>query len=160
MLPDGLAIAADGSPHTVDPGTEHAVRSRPRVHLMGGVGLAACKVSTDSDTGNESAADPRIIEPPDSDVEIPATDITHAWLDSGDLKAMFGEPLFKAYEEKHSSVSIDYQPSPWDRINEVVPLAVRNNSAPDVFALPNNVPPQVAVNEGWVQPIEDLVVVQ
>lgn len=129
---------------------------------IGAAGLSACDVSTDSGGdgggGNAGAGNTDVkLEFPDSGVKIPSEKLTFGWMDSGDLKAMFEEPFFRAYEKKHSNVTIDYQPSAWDRINEAIPLAVKNESAPDVFAVPNNVPVQVAVNEGWIQPIDDLI---
>lgn len=126
---------------------------------LGVAGLSACDVSTDtgSNEGNEDGPEFKFEDIPDSGAAIPKEDVTLSWVDSGDLKAMFEEPFFAAYQEKYPNVTVDYQPSSWDRINETIPVAVRNNKAPDVFAVPNNVPVQVAVNEGWIQPIDDIV---
>lgn len=125
---------------------------------LGVVGLSACDVSTDTgnDADNSDALGFSADDIPDGE-NIPEGDITIGWMDSGDLKAMFEEPFFAAYEEKYPNITIDYQPSSWEVINESIPVAVRNDSAPDVFAIPNNVPVQVAVNDGWVKPIEDVV---
>ncbi|MGW5365075.1 ABC transporter substrate-binding protein [Actinopolymorpha pittospori] len=123
-----------------------------------GLGLTGCKVVTDPNAAGAASPKPtHDYNIPDSGAKLPTGDVTFHWMDSGDLKAMFEKPLFRAYEKKHPNVRIDYQDSPWDRINEVVPLGVRNGTAPDVFAKPNNVPVQVMVNEGWVTPIDDVI---
>lgn len=126
---------------------------------LGVAGLSACNVSTDTGNGSGGNKPPKFDfkDIPDSGAEIPKEDVTIGWMDSGDLKALFQEPMFEGYMEKYPNVTIDYQPTPWDRINEAIPVAVRNNSTPDVFAIPNNVPSLVAVNEGWVKPIDDIV---
>ncbi|MEQ4206901.1 extracellular solute-binding protein [Actinopolymorpha sp. B9G3] len=124
-----------------------------------GIGLMGCEVVTDPNAGGgpQRKKPARRYNIPDSGAKLPTGEVTFQWMDSGDLKAMFEEPLFRAYEKKHTNITIDYQDSPWERINEVVPLGVRNGTAPDVFAQPNNVPVQVMVNEGWVAPIDDLI---
>lgn len=125
---------------------------------LGIAGLSACDVSTDTGNEGDNADDLgfRADDIPDGE-GIPEDDISIGWMDSGDLKAMFEEPFFAAYQEKYPNITVDYQPSSWDVINEAIPVAVRNDSAPDVFAIPNNVPVQVAVNDGWVKPIDDVV---
>ena len=41
--------------------------------------------------------------------------------------------------------------------NKIVPLAVRNGTVHDVFQIPLNMDPGVAVAEGWVQPWDDYI---
>ena len=74
------------------------------------------------------------------------------WMDSGDLKAVFIGAVIDAFGEQFPEVTTKYDGSGWDQVNQVVPLGIRNGSAPDVFALPQNVPAETAINEGWVQP--------
>lgn len=94
---------------------------------------------------------------PDTGAKIPDGDVKLHWMDSGDLKSLFEKPVFEAYQKAHANVKIQYDGVPWKAIGEAVPLGVRNGSAPDVFAMPLNVPPAQAVSEGWVQPIDDFV---
>jgi multiple sugar transport system substrate-binding protein len=140
------------------------VSRRDLLATVGGVGmglaLLGCEVVTDpnaSDGGRASPSPSKRYNIPDSGAKIPTEKVTFQWMDSGDLKAMFEVPLFEAYERKYPNITVDYQDSPWDTINEVVPLGVRNGSAPDVFAKPNNVPVQVIINEGWVAPIDEVI---
>lgn len=89
-------------------------------------------------------------------VALPAADGPLRWLDSGDQKAVF----FRAFLEQYSAErGIDhiYDGLPWTEIATVVPLGVRNNSAPDAFALPLGLPPSIAIAEGWVRPLDDLI---
>ncbi|HVX47382.1 MAG TPA: extracellular solute-binding protein [Mycobacteriales bacterium] len=141
-----------------------AFSRRRALALFGGTGLAAtlsaCSVSTSDSNKGDSGAPPAPkngIKIPNSGAKLPSGDVTVNWMDSGDLKALFEEPLFKAYNAAHKNIKISYDGTSWERINEAIPLGVRNGSAPDVFAVPNNVPTQVAINEGWVAPIDDLV---
>lgn len=121
--------------------------------------LGGCQISTETDPSGASGGGGQDakLKLPDSGARIPDRDIEFQWMDSGDLKGLFHKPLFEAYQQKHPNVTIDYQDSSWDTINESIPLAVRNKRAPDVFQLPENVPVQTAVNERWIRPIDELV---
>ncbi|AJY48151.1 ABC transporter substrate-binding protein [Martelella endophytica] len=78
------------------------------------------------------------------------------WLDSGDQKATFYKAFFPEYA-KARDIEVVYDGLPWNEINQVLPLGIRNGNAQDVFNLPLNMPPAYAVNEGWVQPYDDLI---
>lgn len=94
---------------------------------------------------------------PDKGAKLPTGDVKLHWMDSGDLKSLFEKPVFKAYQKAHGNITVQYDGVPWQAIGEAVPLGIRNGSAPDVFAMPLNVPPAQAVSEGWVQAIDDVV---
>src|SRR5690606_13292740 len=78
------------------------------------------------------------------------------WLDSGDQKAVFFRAFFEYYG-KVRGIETVYDALPWSEIATVLPLGIRNGTAPDAFCLPLNVPPAFAVTEGWVQPLDDLI---
>ncbi|WDR03972.1 extracellular solute-binding protein [Devosia algicola] len=78
------------------------------------------------------------------------------WIDSGDQKAVFYKAFFKKYGEDRG-IEVVYDGLPWNEINTVLPLGVRNNTAQDAFCLPLNLPPAFAVKEGWVQPLDDYI---
>ena len=46
---------------------------------------------------------------------------------------------------------------PFSEIQTILPLGIRNGSAPDAFNLPLDMPPAVAVAENWVRPLDDLI---
>lgn len=117
-------------------------------------GLSACSVETGTGSGGKetSTSDFTFDFDPDS------TDSTQlTWMDSGDLKAEFIEPVIDAFGEQFPEISTTYDGSGWDQVNQVVPLGIRNGSAPDLFALPENVPPETAINENWVRPLDDVI---
>ncbi|MGV8855886.1 MAG: ABC transporter substrate-binding protein [Devosia sp.] len=78
------------------------------------------------------------------------------WIDSGDQKAVFYKAFFPKYGEARG-VEVVYDGLPWNDINQVLPLGIRNSTAQDAFCLPLNMPPAFAVNEGWVQPLDGLI---
>ncbi|GLQ56393.1 hypothetical protein GCM10010862_36520 [Devosia nitrariae] len=78
------------------------------------------------------------------------------WIDSGDQKAVFFREFFAQYAQERG-IEVVYDGLPWNEINQVLPLGIRNNTAQDAFCLPLNMPPAYAVNEGWVQPLDDLI---
>jgi multiple sugar transport system substrate-binding protein len=125
----------------------------------GGVGLVTgCQIDTGGgSTAAGGGSNPKAIKFPDFDTELPTEDVTFRWVDSGDLKSVWEQSVLDAFTEKHPNIKTQYDGSGWDTVNQVVPLGIRNKSAHDVFALPEDVPPQVAINEGWVQPIEELI---
>ncbi|MCB1355237.1 MAG: hypothetical protein KDK53_01620 [Maritimibacter sp.] len=61
-----------------------------------------------------------------------------------------------AYGEARGIETV-YDGLPWNEIGTVVPLGIRNGTAPDVFNLPNGMEPTVVLAEGWIQPIEDYI---
>ncbi len=81
---------------------------------------------------------------------------TFRWIDSGDQKAVFYRQFFEEYA-KERDIEVIYDALPWNEINQVVPLGVRNNSAHDVFVLPLGMNPGDAVAQGWVQPFDDFI---
>lgn len=139
-----------------------AYSRRSALALFGGAGLAAtlsaCQVSTHSDEKTaETGGKKPPIKFPDSGAKLPSGKANVSWMDSGDLKSLFEKPTFIAYHKAHPNITIQYDGTSWERINESIPLGVRNGTAPDIFAVPQNVPVQVAINEKWVSPIDDLI---
>lgn len=78
------------------------------------------------------------------------------WIDSGDFKSSFYRAFFPAYSEARG-IEVVYDALPWNEIAQVVPLGIRNDTAHDVFALPQGVAGSYAVAEGWVRPFDDLI---
>ena len=53
---------------------------------------------------------------------------------------MFFKQFFDAYHKKHSNISLNYDGTNWNAIQEQITLSVRNGTAPDVFQLPAQMP--------------------
>lgn len=87
---------------------------------------------------------------------LPAADGPFRWLDSGDTKGIFLKEAIPAYGAARGIETV-YDGLPWNEIATVVPLGIRNGTAPDTFALPLNMEPSVAIAEGWVQPYDDYI---
>jgi multiple sugar transport system substrate-binding protein len=120
-----------------------------------GAAAVGCSVDTgSSDSAGKAAAGS--IKIPDYPTD-PEKSGTVSWLDSGDLKSVFETAVLDAYTAKFPSIKNDYQGTSWDTIRQVVSVGIRNNSAPDVFALPPDIPAQTAIEQDWVQPIEELI---
>ncbi|PSL08417.1 carbohydrate ABC transporter substrate-binding protein (CUT1 family) [Haloactinopolyspora alba] len=94
---------------------------------------------------------------PDPDAKFPTDDVTLRLVDSNDTKAPFWEQFFEAYQTKHDNVTCQYDGLPWNRIEEVVPLGIRNGSAHDLIQLPGTIPLSQAVAEGWVSPVDEYI---
>ena len=87
---------------------------------------------------------------------LPAPNGPLSWLDSGGRKGKFHKAALADYG-KEAGIEVIYDGLPWSELGKVLPLGIRNGSAPDTFCLPNNMEGAVAVNENWVQPIEDYI---
>ena len=79
------------------------------------------------------------------------------WIDSGDNKARFYKSFFPEYDKARGIGSSVYDGLPWSEIAAIVPLGIRNGTAPDVFSLPLSISGAYAVSQGWVQPYDDLI---
>ncbi len=124
---------------------------------VGAATLVGCQVDTGEGPGAGTPGAASEIKIPDYATELPTGDVTFRWCDSGDLKSVYEKAVLAGFTKKHANIKTDYQGSGWDTVNQVVPLGIRNGSAPDIFAVPNNVPSATAVNEGWVQPLDQVI---
>lgn len=120
-----------------------------RAFLKGSTALGAMAVAG---IGTSRAQELTIPEP----IAPITADGAFRWLDSGDQKAVFYKAFFPKYAEARG-IEVVYDALPWNEIAQVLPLGIRNNSAQDAFCLPLNMPPAFAVNEGWVQPLDDYI---
>ena len=104
-----------------------------------------------------SAQDASIIEIMESGANLPTDDVTFRWIDSGDQKAVFFNAFFEKYMEAYPNITVQYDGLPWNEIAQIVPLGVRNGTLHDVFGRPLAVQLAQAVNEGWVEALDDVV---
>lgn len=120
------------------------------------LGVAGCQV--DTGTGDPRPGDDSVgrIDFPDYSTTVEESG-TLGWLDSGDLKSIYEKAVLDALTVKYPKIKNDYQGTGWETIQQVLSVGMRNNSAPDVFQLPPEIPPQTAIAQKWVRPIEDLI---
>lgn len=88
--------------------------------------------------------------------DLPKPDGPMHWLDTGDQKGVFLKQYLPEYG-KARGIDVVYDGLPWKQVNTIVPLGIRNDSAPDTFNLPQTLEPSVAIAEGWLQPIDDYI---
>lgn len=136
------------------------ISRRAALRQMGGAAAGAVLTARirsasaqDTPQSNESIE----FDIPDTGVNLPDTEVTFRWVDSGDNQAVFFRQFFPAYEEKHPNITIQYDPLPWTEIAQIVPLGVRNSNAHDVFQIPLGITGGQAVREGWVAPLNDVI---
>ena len=79
------------------------------------------------------------------------------WLDSGGTEGRVPQSQYLPAYGEAAGIEVVYDGLPWQEIATVLPLGIRNGSAPDTFNLPLGMEPSVAVAEGWMQPIEDFI---
>lgn len=113
------------------------------------MGLAGC--------GQESGSDSGLIQLPNSGANLPEGDVTFRLADSGDTKAAFWEELAQAYQEAHSNITFEYDALPIARLEETIPLGIRNESAHDIFQYVGGITPARAAREGWTSPLDDII---
>ncbi len=94
---------------------------------------------------------------PTSGATLPTDNITFHWVDSGDAKALFFKPYFAAYQGAHPTITVTYDPLPFDKIQALLPLGFQNNNAPDVFQLPGQISLGQAIQNGWIRPVDDII---
>lgn len=146
------------------PQTNRLTRRR-MLELMGlsgaGLTMASCvETSEEGGGGGGNTPKPGVekkFEIPDPKVELPTGDVNLRWMDSGDVKALFWEEFFPAYQEKHSNVTIKYDGTNWNQITQVLTTGLRSGTEPDVFQLPSQITPGQAVANEWIAAYDDII---
>jgi multiple sugar transport system substrate-binding protein len=104
------------------------------------------------------AAGTPAIELPNLGIKLPTQKLNFHWVQSGPgPKTDFFKPYFAAYQQAHNNITIQLDELPWPEIGKVVPLGIQGGNAPDVFQIPQNVTAGQVVQEGWVQPLDDIM---
>lgn len=133
-----------------------------RAALGASAGLAALLAgctdtsgSTSGQGGTQAGSKPGSFDIPNN--SIPKAQTSIRWMDSGDQKAKFWEPFFKAYHGVHDNATVAYKGTNWNTIQQSITLGLQNGTAPDVFQLPSNITSGQAVEQGWLAAFDDLV---
>jgi multiple sugar transport system substrate-binding protein len=133
--------------------------------LGAGLGLAAMLTGcTDTSQATATPGAGASLPPtlgPDSfklpNTKLPSGPIKVSIVDSGDLKANYWSAMATAYQNKHPNVTVDYNGTNWNTIQQSITLGLQNGTAPDVFQLPGGVTIGQAIQNGWVMAFEDAV---
>jgi len=108
-------------------------------------------------TPPQQTVDSGLIRIPDPKVKLPAGGASFRVVDSGDTKAAYWAELLSKYSEKHTNIKTDYDGLPWNEIEELVPLAVRNESLHDLVQMLPGPLLSEAIKQGWVMPLDDIM---
>ncbi|WP_165368139.1 ABC transporter substrate-binding protein [Phytoactinopolyspora endophytica] len=90
---------------------------------------------------------------------VPEGDVQLRWLTTaGVLGQQYHANVLAEVQAKYPNIEIAHDSMPGSELSEVVGLGVRNQSAHDVFVLPDATLSAVrAVEDGWVQPLDDFI---
>lgn len=100
---------------------------------------------------------PTPITIPDSGANIPTEDLTFGYFNSGDYKSVFFRQFFEAYQKKYPNITVDYQGISGAESQKIIPLGIQNGNAPDCFQSVPGISGAQMVQEGWVQPLDDII---
>src|SRR5699024_6823805 len=117
-----------------------------------GLGLTFAGCTPPEESGGSG-----LIQIPDPEVSLPSDDLSFRVVDSGDTKANYWNELLEQYSSKHSNVETGYDGLPWNEIEELVPLAVRNETLHDLVQLPPGPLLNQAIQNEWVLSLDDLM---
>jgi multiple sugar transport system substrate-binding protein len=132
-----------------------------RAVLGAGVGFAALLAGCTNTSGSQGGGatqggtDRGSFQIPNN--SIINTPVSLQCMDSGDQKAKFWEPFFKAYHGVHDNVTVAYTGTNWNTIQQSITLGLQNGNAPDIFQLPGTISAAAAVKQGWLAAFDDLI---
>lgn len=121
-----------------------------------GAGVFGCGVETESnpDSTSQPKADVTI---PNSGAELPEGELEVRWMTQGPgSKSAFFETYLPAYEEMHPNITVGWDELGGDKIQEVLPLQLRNGNADTIFVV-GPVPIAQMVKEKQIAPLDDLI---
>ncbi len=94
---------------------------------------------------------------PTSGAKLPTDKVTVRWLGSAGERKLFSDAMVIAYPKAHANITLQYDGLPYTELAKVLPLGIQNGNGPDLFELPTGITGAQVVQQGWVQPIDDLV---
>lgn len=133
---------------------------RRALQLAGAAGFAAsaaaCTNTSDVPSGPASGQRAGAFKIPDWS-GAPKGDVKMRVVDSGDQKALYWNAFLAAYHKKFGNISVNYQGTNWNSIQQSITLGLRNGTAPDVFQLPQTITTAVAHKNNWLQAWDDVI---
>lgn len=94
----------------------------------------------------------------DSGAELPTGDATLTWLENGSgPRTDFMTDLFEKYQEAHPNITVQYDHFPIPDQQQLLSVAIQNNTLPDVFQLAPNIPGPQLVSQGLVAALDDVI---
>lgn len=109
-----------------------AISRRTAMKLAGGIAVGSLTVSTGARSGVAQQSFP--IQPASPDFPMDQVTIRMLVQGTGPRSAFYRE-FFPAYQAARPNVTIEAQELPANEIQQLLPLAVQNRNAPDIFML-------------------------
>lgn len=136
---------------------DHARISRRAAVQAAGAGAAVAALGRAAPAVAHARQGTEAITIPDSGAALPTDDVTFNYFNSGDYKGIFFEQYFEAYHEAHPNITVEYQGISGGESAKIIPLGIQNGNAPDCFQTIAGISGAQMVEEGWVQPLDDIV---
>ncbi len=120
-------------------------------------GIAAAAPTTVAAVAGTSPEAASFIMLPNSGAKLPTDKVTVRWLGSAGERKLFSDAMVVAYPKAHPNVTLLYDGLPFTDLAKVLPAGIQNGNGPDLFELPPGLTGPQVVQQGWVQPIDDLI---
>jgi multiple sugar transport system substrate-binding protein len=93
-----------------------------------------------------------------SGAELPSEPVTMTWLENGSgPRTVFMTDLFALYQEAHPNITVQYDHFPIPDQQQMLSIAIQNNTLPDVLQLAPNFPAPQLVGQGLFTPLDDVI---
>jgi multiple sugar transport system substrate-binding protein len=139
------------------------------MHLLTGAAAAAVAgphlssaVAQDATPAQASTRTPILEGDPiaiyDSGAELPTDDVTLTWLENGSgPRTDFMTDLFAKYQEAHPNITVQYDHFPIPDQQQLLSVAIQNNTLPDVFQLSPTITGAQLVSQELVAALDDVI---
>lgn len=108
-------------------------------------------------TGSAGTPAANAIVIPNTGAKLPTEKLTYHWMDSANEKKVFLDIFLPAYRQAHPNITFDYLGLPYTEMAKALPAGIQNGNAPDLFEVPPPLTAAQVVQQGWVQPLDDVV---
>ena len=108
-------------------------------------------------TGSARTPAANAIAIPATGAKLPTDKITDHWMDSANEKKVFLDLFLPTYRQAHPNITFDYLGLPYTEMAKALPAGIQNGNAPDLFEVPPPLMAAQVVQQGWVQPLDDVV---
>lgn len=94
----------------------------------------------------------------ESGAELPSDPVTLTWLENGSgPRTDFMADLFAQYQKAHPNITVQYEHFPIPDQQQLLSVAIQNNTLPDVFQPSPNIPGNQLVAQRLVAPLDDVI---
>ena len=161
VAPAPTTAAAPSAANTVAPApagmTATTAPMAPTAASIPAAGMAAPAPTMAPAVAGASPDAASFIMLPNSGAKLPTDKVTVRWLGSAGERKLFSDAMVIAYPKAHPNITLQYDGLPFTELAKVLPLGIQNGNGPDLFELPSGITAAQVVQQGWVQPIDDII---